>query len=150
MSWCWQIPRSAQQIWKMTSPCHRRPRPGGSNRHDLHAVSKLHRGCEYSKAFAVHGPKIHLWTIQDSVHPTLLCLSVASSRVCNWGQRPNTEGEYKPIGEDPTPCNTASERSSTRAIWGKASSTQPLLAGTQMPPSWPHFGLQHFQRWSWP
>ncbi len=32
------------------------------------------------------------------------------------------------------PCNTASERSSSRAILGKASPTQPLLAGTQSPP----------------
>ncbi len=45
----------------------------------------LHRGCEYSKAFAVLGPKILLLTIKDSVYPALLCLSAASSRVCNGG-----------------------------------------------------------------
>ncbi len=67
-----------------------------------------------------------LWTMQDNVYPALLCLSAASSRVCNRGQRPNTEGGYKPTWEGPTPCNTASERSSSRAIWGKASPTQPL------------------------
>ncbi len=42
------------------SPGHRRPRPRGSPRHDLRRVRPLQRGCEYSKAFAVHGPKILL------------------------------------------------------------------------------------------
>ncbi len=42
------------------SPGHRRPRPRGSPRHDLHRVSPLQRCSEYSKAFAVHGPKILL------------------------------------------------------------------------------------------
>ncbi len=42
------------------SPGHRRSRPRGSPRRDLHRVSPLHRGCEYSKAFAVLGPKILL------------------------------------------------------------------------------------------
>ncbi len=32
----------------------------GSSRHDLHRASPLQRGSEYSKAFAVHGPKILL------------------------------------------------------------------------------------------
>ncbi len=41
-------------------PGHRRPGPRGSPRHDLHRVSPLHRCSEYSKAFAVHGPKILL------------------------------------------------------------------------------------------
>ncbi len=128
------------------SPGHRRSRPRGSPRHDFHRVSPLHRGCEYSKAFDVLGPKILLWTIKDSVYPTLLCLSAASSRVCNEGQRPNTEGWYKPTWEGPAPCNTASETSSSRAIWGKASPTRPLLAGTQTSPSWFHPGLQRFSK----
>ncbi len=82
-------------------------------------------------------------------HPTLLCLSAASSRVCNGGQRPYTEGGNKPTWESPAPCSTASARSSSHAMWGKASPTQPLLAGTQTPPSWSHPGLQNFQRRSW-
>ncbi len=32
----------------------------GSPRHDLYRISPLQRGSEYSKAFAVHGPKILL------------------------------------------------------------------------------------------
>ncbi len=64
-------------------------------------------------------------------------------------QRPNTAGWYKPTGEGPTPCNTASERSSSPTMWGRASPTQTLLVGTQTPPCWPHPSLQHFQRWSW-
>ncbi len=78
------------------SPGHRRPRPRGSPQHDLHRVSPLHWVVENSKAFAVLGPKILQWTIKDSVHPTLLCFSAASSRVCNGGQHPNTEGGYEP------------------------------------------------------
>ncbi len=135
---------------EMKSTGHRRKRPRDSPRRDLHRVSPLHRGCEYSKAFAVLDPKILLWNIQDSVYPALLCLNAASSRICSGGQLPNSEGGYKPTWEGPTPCNTASERSSSRAIWGKASPTQPLLAGTQTPPSWPHPDLQIFQRRNWP
>ncbi len=89
-------------------------------RHDLHPVSPLQRGCEYSKVIAVHGPNILLWTIQNSVYPNLLCLSAATPRMCNGRQRLNIRGWYKPTGEGPTPCSTASERSSSRAIWGKA------------------------------
>ncbi len=87
------------------SPGHGRPRPRGSPWHDLHWFSPLQRSCEYSKAFAVHGPKILLWTIQNSVYPALLCLSAASSRVCIGGQLPNTEGGYEPTWEGTTPLN---------------------------------------------
>ncbi len=69
---------------------------GGSPRHALCHASPMHRGCDYSKAFAVFGPKILLYTINDSVYPALLCLSAVTSRVCSGGQRSNTEGEYKP------------------------------------------------------
>ncbi len=48
------------------------------------------------------------------------------------------------------PCTTTSDRSSSSAIWEKVSLTQPLLAGTQTPPSWLHPGLQNYQSWSWP
>ncbi len=106
--------------------------------------------CEYSKAITVHGPKLLLVTIQKNVYFALQCLSAATSRVYNRSQRPTTEDWYKPAGEVLTPCNTASERSSSRSIWGKASPTQPLVAVTQTPPSWPHPGLHNFQRWSWP
>ncbi len=66
----------------------------GSPRHDLHRVSPLQRGYEYSKATVFHRPKILLWTIQNSVYPALLYLSAATPRVCNGSQRPNTEGWY--------------------------------------------------------
>ncbi len=102
------------------------------------------------EAFAVLGPKILLWTIKDSVYSTLQCLSGAPSRVCNGSQRSYTEGGYKPTWEGPTPCNTSSERSSSRALWGKALPSQLLFVGTQMPSIWPHPGLQNFERRSWP
>ncbi len=88
--------RSPRQTPTTESPKSPTSETKGFPQHDLHRVSPLHRGCEYSKVFAVHGPKILLCTVKDSVHPTLLRLSVASSRVCNGGQRPNTEGGYKP------------------------------------------------------
>ncbi len=62
---------------------HRRPRHGGSPRHEFHRVSRLQRGCEYSNAIVVHGLKILLWTMQTSVYPALLCLSAATPTECN-------------------------------------------------------------------
>ncbi len=105
---------------------HRCPRPGGSSPHDLHRVSPLQRGFEYSKAIALHGRTILLWTVPNNVFPV-----------------------YKPTGESPTPCNMASEKSSSRAIWGKDSPTKPFLAGLKTPPSWLHPGLQNVLNWSW-
>ncbi len=67
----------------------------------------------YTRRLHNYGPKILLWTIQNSVYPTLLCLSAATPRVCNGSQRPNTEGWYKPSRNGLTPSNTASERSSS-------------------------------------
>ncbi len=52
----------------------------------------LQRSCDYSKASVFHGPKIVLRTIQNSVHPSVLCHSAATPGVCNGSQRPNTEG----------------------------------------------------------
>ncbi len=43
-----------------------------------------------------------------------------------------------------------SEKSSSPAIRGRASPTQPLLAGIQTPMSWSHPGLQNFQKCKWP
>ncbi len=63
----------------------------GFPRHDLRRVSPLPKGCQYSKAIAFHGPNILLRTIQNSAYPAVLCLSAASSRVCNGGQRPYTD-----------------------------------------------------------
>ncbi len=52
MPHCWEHPppflRGRHQ--PQSTPSNRRPRPGGSPRHDLHRVSPLQRGCEYSKA----------------------------------------------------------------------------------------------------
>ncbi len=59
---------------------------------DFHRASPRLRGVEYSKAITFHGPKIRLWTIQNSVYPALVCLSAATPRVCYGSQRPNTEG----------------------------------------------------------
>ncbi len=52
--------------------------------------------------------------------------------------------------EDSTPCNTVSERSPSRALWGWTSPNQPLFTRTQTSPSWPRLGLQDFQRSNWP
>ncbi len=51
---------------------------GVSPQHDLHHVSQLQRGCEYSKAFAVHDPKILLCTTKNSILPALMCHSAAT------------------------------------------------------------------------
>ncbi len=99
-----------RQLNLIKYPGNRRPKPGGSPRHDLQRVSPLQRGCEYSKAIDFHGPKILLRTIQTASIP-LYCTGVSYGRLI--------KGWYKPTGEGPTPCNTASERSSSRGIWGK-------------------------------
>ncbi len=54
-----------------------------------------------------------------------------------------------PTGEGPMPCHTASERSPSCTVWGKASPTQLPLAGMQTPSSCSHPGLQKFQRSRW-
>ncbi len=65
MSHRWEPPSTFSAVLRgrhrpPNSPGPRRRRPRGSPRHDLHRASPLHRGCKYSKAFAVHGPKILL------------------------------------------------------------------------------------------
>ncbi len=96
----------------INSPGRRRPRPGGSPWHDLHRVSPLQRGCEPFKT---------------ALFP-LYCALVRPQ--LKYAIEANTQGWYKPTGEGSTPCNTASERFLSRAIWGKASTTQPLVTGT--------------------
>ncbi len=56
------------------------------------------------------------------------CHSAATPGVYNENQDPDTESRYQPTREDPTPCNTASGRSSSRVIRGKALPTHPFLA----------------------
>ncbi len=53
------------------SPGHRHPRPGSSPPHELHRVSALQKGCEYSKA--IYGPKIllQLEYAMEACAPTL-------------------------------------------------------------------------------
>ncbi len=136
MPHCWEPPSPFSIFF-----CGRRQQPNSPWLSPCQCTAK-------SKKIVIRGPQIILLIIQNSVYPAVLCHSAATSRVCNGSRRPNTEGWYKPTGEGSTPRNTASERPSSRTICGKASPTQPLLAGTQTPPSWPHPGLQDFQKWN--
>ncbi len=63
-----------------------------------------------------------------------------------WKPTPQHWGLILTKWRGPPPCNTASERSSSRAIWGKASPTQPLLAGTPTPTGWPHPDHQNLSK----
>ncbi len=49
------------------------------------------RGYEYGKMITFHGPPVFHGLIQSSVHPPVLCHSVATLGIYNGSQRPDTE-----------------------------------------------------------
>ncbi len=101
-------------------------------RHDLHRASPLHRGCEYSTAFAFHGPKIPYRTVQNSVHSAVLCHSAATTRECNGSQLPITKGWYKPTGEGPTNATQL-----VRKVFTKSTYSRWNEDASELTSSWP-------------
>ncbi len=116
------------------SPGHQRPRPGGSPRYDFHLVSALQRCCKYSKMIAFHGPTVFCELSKATFIP-MYCAIV-------WPHLEYAMEANAPTMRADTNQLERVQRLATRL----ASPTQPLLDGTQTPPSRPYHGFQNFQK----
>ncbi len=117
---------------------------------NIHHLKRMQRAIENSESILYsqegQASEGHIYQTErrrNWSHLPLTVPSLPALHVTTLVSLPNvlTNQSYNPAGESPTPCNTASERFSSRAIWEKASPAHLLITGTQTPPSWPHPGL---------
>ncbi len=97
----------------------------------------------------VHDPLIVFWIFTISPNPIVLCHSASTPGVCN-GSQLDPERWHLSTGDDSKRCSTVSERSLTRATWGKFRQVQIFLTGKRTSSIWSHTGLHDFWSFNWP